>query len=83
MLRRLAVEREPVTLVHLLAALGPRVGRGAVLESVEALRRRSLLERAETVGTAAFTLQSVVLEYVTDRLVEAVLRRSNAANRCC
>jgi len=69
-LRVLAVEREPVTLAVLIVDLSPRVSRGAVLESVEALRRRSLVERAETAGAAAFTLQSVVLEYVTDRLVE-------------
>jgi len=72
-LRHLAVEREPVRLAGLLVALGPRVGRGAVLEAVEALRRRSLVERAEAPGAAAFTLQSVVLEYVTDRLVAAVV----------
>jgi hypothetical protein len=70
-LRMLAVEREPLSLAALLAALGPRVGRGTVLEAVEALRRRSLVERAETPGVAAFTLQSVVLEYITDRLVDA------------
>jgi transcriptional regulator with XRE-family HTH domain len=71
-LRVLAVEREPVTLAELLAELGPRVGRGAVLEAVEALRRRSLMERAVTAGAVAFTLQSVVREYVNDRLVEQV-----------
>ncbi|NUP98424.1 MAG: NACHT domain-containing protein [Armatimonadetes bacterium] len=68
----LAVAREPGRLADLLAALGERLGRGAVLEAVEALRRRSLVERAEVAGMAAFTLQSVVLEYVTDRLVEEV-----------
>jgi WD40 repeat protein/DNA-binding XRE family transcriptional regulator len=72
-LRAMAVGREPLRLADLLSALGPRLGRGAVLEAVEALRRRSLLERAEAAGRAAFTLQSVVLEYVTDRLVEAVV----------
>jgi WD40 repeat protein/transcriptional regulator with XRE-family HTH domain len=71
-LRVLAVQREPVLLAALLAALGPHVGRGAVLEAVEALRRRSLVERAETSGAAAFTLQSVVLEYVTNRLAAEV-----------
>jgi transcriptional regulator with XRE-family HTH domain len=71
-MRVLAVEREPVRLAALLAALGPRVGRGAGLEAVQALRRRSLVERTETRGRAAFTLQSVVLEYVTDRLVDDV-----------
>jgi hypothetical protein len=70
-LRVLAVEREPLTMAVLLADLSPRVRRGAVLEAVEALRRRSLIEAA---GPAAFTLQSVVLEYVTDRLVEDVAR---------
>jgi len=60
----LAVEPEPVPLGALLSALGPRVGRAVALEAVEALRRRSLLERAETGDPAAFTLQSVVLEYV-------------------
>ena len=57
---------------QLVGALGPRAGRAAVLEALEALRRRSLVERAETPGPAAFTLQSVVLEYVTDRLVDEV-----------
>ena len=69
----LAVAREPVTLAALLGELSRCVGRGAVLEAVEALRRRSLVERTETPGAAAFTLQSVVLEYVTDRLVADVV----------
>jgi WD40 repeat protein/transcriptional regulator with XRE-family HTH domain len=71
-LRALAVERDPLRLTVLLAALGPGVGRGSVVEAVEALRRRSLVERAEAAGSAAFTLQSVVLEFVSDQLVEAV-----------
>jgi WD40 repeat protein/transcriptional regulator with XRE-family HTH domain len=69
-LRMLAMEREPVRVVDMVAALGPSIGRGAVVEAVEALRRRSLIERAKTAGGAALTLQSVVLEYMTDRLVE-------------
>ena len=71
-LRVLAVEREPVSIAHLLAVLGPRHGRGVVLEAVEALRRRSLVERADAAGAAAITLQSVALEYVTDGLVERI-----------
>jgi WD40 repeat protein len=71
-LRVLAVEREPVRLTELVAELGPRVGRGTVLDVVGALRRRSLVERTESDGAVAFTLQPVVLEYVTDRLVEAI-----------
>ncbi len=79
----LAVEREPVGFAELLADLlppllfhpangpvwGPGVGRGEVVEAVEALGRRSLLERG---GHGAFTLQPVVLEYATTRLIDAL-----------
>jgi hypothetical protein len=71
-LRMLAVEREPVSVRQLIADLGLHAGTEAVLQALEALRRRSLVERAESAVAAAFTLQSVVLEYVTDRLVEEV-----------
>jgi predicted NACHT family NTPase len=64
----LGLEREPATFGQLVADLGARAGRSALLEAVEGLRRRSLIER--TPGGPAFTLQSVVLEYVTDRLLE-------------
>jgi transcriptional regulator with XRE-family HTH domain len=73
LLRVLAVEREPVSLAELITDLGPRVRQATVLEAIEALRRCSLVERAGTAGGAAFTLQSVVLEYVTDRLVEDIV----------
>jgi WD40 repeat protein/transcriptional regulator with XRE-family HTH domain len=71
-LRVLAVEREPVSLRQLLDALAPRAGSGPVLDAVEGLRRRSLIDRLDSDGSAAFTLQPVVLEYVTDSLVSAV-----------
>src|SRR5712692_3996743 len=64
----LAVEREPVAFGTLVADLGPAVPRGAALEALEALGRRSLLEQGEQGAT--FTLQPVVLEHVTERLVE-------------
>jgi hypothetical protein len=67
-LRRLAVAREPVGVAELSAALGPAVGPAGALAALEALRRRSLLERGARGAT--FTLQSVVLEHATDRLVE-------------
>jgi transcriptional regulator with XRE-family HTH domain len=69
----LAVERESVGFEELVADLGPSADRAAVLEAVQALRRRSLLasRRGHTDG---LTLQSVVLEYVTDRLVENASR---------
>src|SRR5437588_9151107 len=64
----LAVEREPVDFGTLVANLGAALPRGAALEAVEALRRRSLLEQGEQGAT--FTLQPVVLEHATERLVE-------------
>src|SRR5262249_6544586 len=63
-------EREPAALAELAADLSPRIGRGAVLEAAEGLRRRSLLERS--VRGSLFALHSVVLEYVTEELVEDV-----------
>ena len=71
-LQVLALAYEPVRLADLLELLGARLDRQDVLEGVEALLRRSLVERTETVRGATFSLQSVVLEYVTNRLVEEV-----------
>ncbi len=61
-----------VSLMHQLAphfevVLGTPLPRARVLEAVEALRRRSLVERGHRRGS--FTLQSVVLEYATARLI--------------
>jgi WD40 repeat protein/transcriptional regulator with XRE-family HTH domain len=70
LLRWLAVEREPVGLAKLADGLGPLVSRRDILGAVEGLRRRSLLERIE--GRRTFTLQAVVLEYVTEQLIEDV-----------
>jgi WD40 repeat protein/transcriptional regulator with XRE-family HTH domain len=69
LLTRLAVEREPISLTNLstdMAAVEP----STVVEAIETLRRRSLVERGDR--SATFTLQSMVLEYTTDRLVETI-----------
>jgi len=66
----LAITREAVTideLQHMLVAPLPRV---QVLEAVDSLRRRSLIERGQRY--ASFTLHAVVLEYVTSALIEEV-----------
>src|SRR6266571_2135601 len=63
----LAVLREWTELSALLQVLHPRALRARVLEALEALRRRSLLERGQQ---ASFSLQSVVMEYLTDVLGE-------------
>ena len=63
----LAVLREWTPLETLQQVLYPRVPRTQMLEALEALGRRSLLERGQQ---ASFSLQSVVMEYLTDALVE-------------
>ena len=66
----LALAREPLALGDLVAESISPVPGTELLEALGALRRRSLLERGE-VG-AVFTLHPVVMEYVTERLVEQV-----------
>lgn len=67
MLYWLAILREPVTLEELLSMLVLPKPAVQVLEAVDSLHRRSLIERGKRPGS--FTLQSVVLEYITALLV--------------
>jgi WD40 repeat protein/transcriptional regulator with XRE-family HTH domain len=69
LLRWLAIVREPATLEELQAFLLVSEPR-EVLDAVDSLYRRSLIERGQR--SASFTLQSVVLEYVTAVLIDAV-----------
>src|SRR5260370_25014814 len=64
----LAVLREPVSLQELLAVQVAQLSPAQAFEAVDGLRRRSLVERGQRPGS--FTLHSVVLEFVTGRLVE-------------
>jgi WD40 repeat protein/transcriptional regulator with XRE-family HTH domain len=63
----LAIVREPVSLEELRAMLVGALPTGQVLEAVDGLRRHSLIEHGQRPGS--FTLQSVVLEYVSTYLV--------------
>jgi len=64
----LGILREPATLNEIFALLVTPVPRVRLLESIEALHRSSLVEQGQIPGS--FTLQSMVLEYVTTKLVE-------------
>ena len=64
----LAILREPVTVRELLAVLNVPLPRSHVLEAVESLRRRSLIEPGLRRGS--FTLHSVVMEYMTERFLD-------------
>jgi WD40 repeat protein/transcriptional regulator with XRE-family HTH domain len=71
-LRRMAVKREPIGVSDLAADVGPRIGRAATLEALEGLRRRSLLENTDR--APHWAVHPVVLEYVTEQLIEDAAR---------
>ncbi len=66
----LAIFREPVEVSSLLTRFVTPVPRLQLLEALEDLRRRSLVEHGQQ--RSHFTLQSVVMEFVTDELVQQV-----------
>jgi WD40 repeat protein/transcriptional regulator with XRE-family HTH domain len=74
----LAILREPVSLDDLLSVLVTPLSPVQVLEAVDGLRRRSLLERGKRQGS--FTLQAVVLEYATGRLIAEASREIEQGN---
>lgn len=66
----LAINREWVTVSELLADLIPLVSRNQLLEALESLYWRSLIEKK----SGYYSQQPVVMEYVTDRLTEQIGR---------
>ncbi|QSJ20281.1 NACHT domain-containing protein [Nostoc sp. UHCC 0702] len=64
----LAINREPVSLSEIRDDIVSQIQPQKLLESLESLVRRSLIEKSE----GLFTLQPVVMEYVTQRLIEQV-----------
>lgn len=62
----LAVNQEPVSLSELREDIVSSITQQKLLEALESLERRCLIEQS----SARFTLQTVVMEYVTNRLVE-------------
>jgi WD40 repeat protein/transcriptional regulator with XRE-family HTH domain len=68
----LAILREPVSIEELHVLLVLPSPAGEVLEAVDGLNRRSLIEHGQRPG--CFVLQSVVLEYVTIRLIAEASR---------
>ncbi|MEH2070153.1 MAG: NB-ARC domain-containing protein [Nostoc sp.] len=68
----LAIKREAVSLEDLLDDIISPFLKRELLEAVESLRRRSLIEQISEKTSALFTLQPVVMEYITDKLIEQV-----------
>ncbi|MEG4026688.1 MULTISPECIES: WD40 domain-containing protein [unclassified Microcoleus] len=62
----LAINRKWTTIAELQADIIPQISRSTLLESLESLTRRSLIERR----SGEYTQQPVVMEYVTDCLIQ-------------
>ncbi len=71
----LAVEREAVGPDHLLSLLSQPVPKRNLLEALHGLRRRSLVES----NGNGFTLQNVVMEFLTECLIDTVCREIESA----
>ena len=66
----LTILRELVNVQGLQAVLGVSLPGGNLLEAMESLRHRSLIEPVKLQGS--FTLQSVVMDYMTARLITEI-----------
>ncbi len=64
----LAINREWTTVAELYEDILPAVTRGKLLEALESLSWRSLIERK----SGCYTLQPVVMEYITEMAIERV-----------
>lgn len=64
----LAINREPVSSDRLQADIVPSPSRSSLLEALVSLSGRALIERI----SEGFTQQPVVMEYMTDKLIENV-----------
>ncbi len=71
----LAIEREPVSLEEIGANLAQPMPGGTLVELLDSLRRRSMIENR---SEGHFALQPVILEYVTGNLVEQACREFSA-----
>jgi len=76
----LAINREPITLEQLQADLVDSSTQLKLIDGLESLVRRCLIEKAEYSGGddgVRFTLQSVVMEYVTNKLIQKICQEIN------
>ena len=64
----LAINREPISLAELRDDVVAPISLTELLEVLESLNRRSLIEK----NLASFTQQPVVMEYVTEQIIERI-----------
>ncbi len=68
----LAINREGVSLAALAQDIVPAIAPRTLLEAMESLQQRSLVEKVALAERKLFTQQPVVMEYVTERLITQV-----------
>jgi WD40 repeat protein/GTPase SAR1 family protein len=70
----LAINSEPVSVTQLLEDLVPEPTKAKLLEALESLKRRSLIETAKAAenNSIRFTLQPVIMECLIDDLIQQV-----------
>ncbi|MCC5631922.1 AAA family ATPase [Nostoc sphaeroides CHAB 2801] len=80
----LAINREPVSLSELQADILSPIQTRKLPEALESLLRRSLIEKATPTlvekSFGIFTLQPVVMEYITDELVQHIWEEISTFN---
>ncbi|MUG92856.1 hypothetical protein F7734_10500 [Scytonema sp. UIC 10036] len=78
----LAINREPISLSELREDIVSRIPLQKLLDALESLVQRSLLEKATLIKNplSLFTLQPVLMEYVTNQLVEQVCQEIATQN---
>lgn len=83
----LAIEREALTIQELSQNFPQPLPKHALLDALNSLRRRALLEKNTIApsangtlgdGSGGFTLQNVVMEYVTDTLINQIVAEIEA-----
>jgi WD40 repeat protein len=72
----LAINRESITLAELKADLLDFVSPTDLIESLESLRRRSLIEKSNE----GFTQQPVVMEYIIEQFIDKIVREIQTEN---
>jgi WD40 repeat protein/predicted transcriptional regulator len=70
----LTLNREPVSITELREDIVAPISQAKLLEALESLFRRSLIEKATLLEKSGvlFTLQPVVMEYLTEQFIEQV-----------
>ncbi len=75
----LAIERKPVNSSQLQADIWFSVPLSELLIALESLLRRSLIEKSTEISEGYFTIQPVVMKYVTSQLIDEVCQDVLAA----